>query len=649
MVDMLPDNVDRLRLALTARRPRVAIIGDFCLDAYWSLDTDADETSVETGLPVRRVLSQHYSLGGAGNVAANLVALGVASVRAVGLHGGDPFGLVMVGLLSDLGVDLDGMIDLGPDWETLTYAKPYSGRVELDRLDFGTRSQPPPAAVDALLQRVIDAIAWAQVVVINQQVRGFLSDGTVISALNRIITEHPETIFVVDARDSAGHFDGAILKINASEAARLAPDLASREPAGLRFEELARRITAQTGRPVFITRGDHGILAADALGVHAAAGIEILDEMDPVGAGDTVTATIAAVLASGGNTQTAADIANLAASVTVRKVRATGSATIDELAAAATHPDFIYAPDLADNPTIARLVPNSEIELVGPLVAHPPFTHAIFDHDGTLSTLRQGWEDVMEPMMIRAILGASYGSLDGATFQRVRTSVVEFINRTTGVQTLVQMQGLVGLVRRWGFVPETEILDEHDYKAIYNEVLLDLVRQRRSKLASGQLVPEDFHVKGAVPMLRHLRERGITLHLASGTDVGDVQDDARALGYSDFFGERIHGAVGDVTIEAKRVVLERLVRDQGLDGARLVAFGDGPVEMRVSRRYGGVAVGVCSDERRRFGFNPLKRARLIRGGAMLLIPDFSDVSGLMGILEPAGSSNTAIAVAPGRP
>jgi hypothetical protein len=63
-----------------------------------------------------------------------------------------------------------------------------------------------------------------------------------------------------------------------------------------------------------------------------------------------------------------------------------------------------------------------------------------------------------------------------------------------------------------------------------------------------------------------------------------------------------------------------------------VTFGDGPVEMRVTRRNGGIAVGVCSDERRRHGFNPDKRARLIRGGAMLLIPDFSDRRAILDVL-----------------
>ena len=86
--DLMPANekTDWLRETLDAiPSARVTVFGDFCLDAYWLIDPDASELSVETGLPVRRVRQQRYSLGAAGNIVANLVALGVGHVRAVGL------------------------------------------------------------------------------------------------------------------------------------------------------------------------------------------------------------------------------------------------------------------------------------------------------------------------------------------------------------------------------------------------------------------------------------------------------------------------------------------------------------------------------------------------------------------------------------
>ena len=102
----------------------------------------------------------------------------------------------------------------------------------------------------------------------------------------------------------------------------------------------------------------------------------------------------------------------------------------------------------------------------------PVIKHAIFDNDGTISTLREGWEQIMAPMMIRAILGKSYEDADESVLTKVKSAVDELIDNTTGIQTLRQMVHLAGLVREFGFIPEGDILDAHGYKEIYNEDLL---------------------------------------------------------------------------------------------------------------------------------------------------------------------------------
>ena len=90
----------------------------------------------------------------------------------------------------------------------------------------------------------------------------------------------------------------------------------------------------------------------------------------------------------------------------------------------------------------------------------PQIRYAIFDHDGTISTLREGWELIMAPMMIKAILGDKYQEADESLYQKVQIRVDEFIDKTTGIQTLVQMKGLLDLIREFGCVPEENILDE---------------------------------------------------------------------------------------------------------------------------------------------------------------------------------------------
>jgi phosphoglycolate phosphatase-like HAD superfamily hydrolase len=201
-------------------------------------------------------------------------------------------------------------------------------------------------------------------------------------------------------------------------------------------------------------------------------------------------------------------------------------------------------------------------------------------------------------------------------------TVRRYIDKTTGIQTLSQMEGLVDLVKQFGCVPEEAILDIHGYKAVYNEALLKMVRSRMDKLNRGELEPADFQIKKALDVLQHLHAKGIKLYMASGTDQEDVVAEAEAFGYAHLFDGRIFGAVGDVTIEAKRAVLERIFREHGLSGTSVAVFGDGPVEMREARRHACVAIGIASDEVRRFGANPAKRSRLIRAGADLVIPDF---------------------------
>jgi phosphoglycolate phosphatase-like HAD superfamily hydrolase len=240
----------------------------------------------------------------------------------------------------------------------------------------------------------------------------------------------------------------------------------------------------------------------------------------------------------------------------------------------------------------------------------------------------------MEPMMMKAILGSVYAKADESTYHKVLNRVGRFIDSTTGVQTLVQMQGLVRLVREFGFVPEREVLDEFGYKKIYNEALLELVSKRIEKLRRGELNIDDFAIKGVVPFLNRLHKTGIRLYMASGSDENDVIEEAKALGYASLFENRIYGAVGDVTKEAKKIVMDRIVKDIGVKNAsQIVAFGDGPVEIREINKRGGLAIGIASDEVRRFGLNEQKRSRLIRAGADIIIPDYSQSEILCKILK----------------
>jgi phosphoglycolate phosphatase-like HAD superfamily hydrolase len=133
--------------------------------------------------------------------------------------------------------------------------------------------------------------------------------------------------------------------------------------------------------------------------------------------------------------------------------------------------------------------------------------------------------------------------------------------------------------------------------------------------------------------LRELHRRGIKLYLASGTDRADVVLEAEIMGYADLFEGRIFGAVGDIRVEAKKLVVDQIIRENGLAGRQFATFGDGPVEIRETRKSGGLSIGVASDEVRRFGWNIMKRSRLIKAGANLIVPDFSQLPAILKAMQ----------------
>jgi len=397
------------------------------------------------------------------------------------------------------------------------------------------------------------------------------------------------------------------------------------------MEDICRQLFLRWRAPLFVTRPDQGCVVFDAGGYHEVPGLLFLSQIDTVGSGDSMLAGIAAALAAGATPAAAAEFGSIVSGVTSQKLMQTGTASPEEILLLGPDADRRYRTDLARQIRKAVYYDQTEIEIAGALPRGKRFTHVIFDHDGTISTLRQGWEEIMEPMMVRCILGDR--EADESLYDHVVAAVRDYIDRTTGIQTLVQMQGLVQLVRRFRCVGEDEILDAAGYKALYNEELLSMVRKRIARIEKRELDAGDFTIRKSRDFLGALHGRGVTLYLASGTDQGDLERESSILGYRGLFGGRIYGAVGDVTKEAKRLVLERILAEIGEDTpGRTLAIGDGPVEIRETHKRGGYTVGVASDEVRRYGLSEGKRRRLIEAGADLVIPDFCQMGPLLALL-----------------
>ena len=250
--------------------------------------------------------------------------------------------------------------------------------------------------------------------------------------------------------------------------------------------------------------------------------------------------------------------------------------------------------------------------------------HVLFDFDGTLSVLRQGWEDVMIPMMIEAIRGGSGRS------EQVEQEVREYVDRSTGILTIRQMQWLAEAVQRHGLAGQPRTAGE--YKALYLERLMVHVRERIACLESGEAQPREAMIAGAAEFLAGLAQRSVRLYLASGTDHDDVVREAAALGLLPCFAGGVYGALDHNEDHAKERVIQRILDENGLSGDELMIIGDGPVEIREGAQRGALTLGAATDEVARSGWNMRKVERLVNAGADLLVPDFSHWEMLLTLL-----------------
>lgn len=263
------------------------------------------------------------------------------------------------------------------------------------------------------------------------------------------------------------------------------------------------------------------------------------------------------------------------------------------------------------------------IEIINHSITRGRIRHALFDFDGTLSLIREGWQDVMIPMMVELLMETP-GHEDEAHVEAV---VKDYVARLTGKQTIYQMIQLADEISKRGGQP----LEPLQYKYMYLDRLGQRIAWRIAGLKAGQIDPDGLMVPGGRAMLENLASRGVACYLASGTDEPFVLDEAASLGVTGCFAG-IYGAKDDYKSFSKKMLIDRIIAEHQLAGPEFVAFGDGFVEIEDTKRVGGIAVGVASDEARRTGIDEWKRNRLIEAGADLIIPDFSDHEALTAFL-----------------
>ncbi|HWH50824.1 MAG TPA: bifunctional ADP-heptose synthase [Gemmatimonadaceae bacterium] len=308
---------DRLHSLLdAAARRRIAVIGDAMLDVY--LRGDVERISPEAPVPVLRVRERRYALGGAGNVAQNVRAVG-ARCDLVAAIGDDSGGRQLCAMLGAIDAELDSLVTV--DRPTTTKTRIVARSQQVVRVDEEDDGDLDGDEVERLLVAVRAAVAAADAVVLEDYNKGVLVARVIDTAMHA--ARDKGVPVVVDPKyRNFFHYRGAtIFKPNRRELeAALGAEVDLEHP-----EALPATFARLGVEHLLLTLGEHGMALISAGGEIERVPTAAREVYDVVGAGDTVTAYLALVLAAGGSAREAAIVANFAAGVEVGKL---GAATV---------------------------------------------------------------------------------------------------------------------------------------------------------------------------------------------------------------------------------------------------------------------------------------------------------------------------------
>lgn len=297
---------------------RVLVVGDLMIDRYVS--GAVDRISPEAPVPVVLVEEERSAIGGAGNVAANVSALGAQCVM-VGCVGEDAAGDDMRAELQRLGVSVDGVVT-APGRPTTVKTRVTSRRQQIVRFDREDESDVPDDVAADLTERIGSLAAQCDVLVMEDYNKGVLIP-PVIEAVLASAKRGGDRPTVVDPkrRNFFAYGGVTVFKPNAKELAdALGEFIHPDDPEWM--ERTRRRLEC---RHLLLTLGDRGIALQSEGDGHLRVPTVARSVYDVSGAGDTVTAVVATTLAAGGSASEAAVVANHAAAVEVSK---SGVATV---------------------------------------------------------------------------------------------------------------------------------------------------------------------------------------------------------------------------------------------------------------------------------------------------------------------------------
>ena len=308
---------DRLIALLDASAARrVAVVGDAMLDVY--LRGEVDRISPEAPVPVVHVHDRRYALGGAGNVAQNVRAVG-ATCDLVATIGDDFGGRQICTMLGAMSASLGSLVTVNRPTTTKTRVVARSQQVV--RVDEEDDADLAGDDVHRLLFAVRNAVAEADALVLEDYNKGVLVPQVIQAAMDAARSKEIPIVVDPKYRNFFLYRGATIFKPNRRELeSAMGAELDVDHP-----DALIATLNRLEAEHLLLTLGDRGMVLVSADGTFKRVPTMAREVYDVVGAGDTVTAYLALILAAGGTPAEAAVIANFAAGVEVGKP---GAATV---------------------------------------------------------------------------------------------------------------------------------------------------------------------------------------------------------------------------------------------------------------------------------------------------------------------------------
>ena len=322
MTNMLIDKVRSIQSA--QKKPLILVIGDLMIDHYiWG---NATRLSPEAPVPIVNVKNESTTLGGAGNVVQNLVALG-AKVTVAGVIGADASGIQLIDILESEGVRTNTIIK-DKSRHTTVKTRVLVGSHQLVRIDREVTDAISDELGNELAGKLTTSIESADIVILSDYNKGLFAP-TLTQRIIKIANDHQKKVIIDPKGLNYEKYKGAyIIKPNRKELAEAAKTEKISNIADM--QNAAKTIFMQTGtKYLIVTLSEEGIAIVTEESIKLMP-VKATEVFDVTGAGDTVIAAIAYFTALGLPVDEACELANHAAAIVVRHV-GSATTTIDEI------------------------------------------------------------------------------------------------------------------------------------------------------------------------------------------------------------------------------------------------------------------------------------------------------------------------------